>query len=544
MLATIVLSTVSAGNGQGEEELTRIRELRLEGALADARALAEQKLAAGDLNSDLEIELHLELARVHDRIGLHQNTRPVPAALRHIEAAVAVTNDPTPLARAKIQLAHADYYYRAEMGDREFPEATTYADRAIDLYRELGDKHGEADAVHRRGLVHFQRGEYGPARELFDESLELDRAAGERAILRGDYERHVGFIYFVEGDIAAAIPYFERSLAFRRQAGAVDASLFAARVLASALVELGRLEEARSHLLYAMMVAQRLDSPMGKARVGLALGQMYESSGDLGAARTAFEMTLGVAESIGYASVARRSREALERLASSQESAWSLEGTTVIFWADWILPNSIYSASLLTGEIKHLGVDDAEDANPVYSPDGSRIAFYSKRADGRGDIFLSDPDGKNALNLTPDSAHDYNPSWSPDGARIAFISKRSGTHEIYLMKANGDEQTQLTNDKGGYHNPKWSPDGNKLVFHSDEPIDGVDFGSIFTMGPDGENLKRLTAADDQDYDFNPFFSRDGTEIVFNSVRDGVMTVRVMKADGSGERIVAAPPGKH
>ena len=315
-MATLFLSVATSAHKQEGDELVRIRELRLEGALADARVLAEQKLAAGPLNPDLEIDLHLELARIHDRIGLHQNTRPVAAALPQIEAAAATTTDLAPLAQAKIELAKANYYYRAEMRAREFTVATAHADRAIELYRELGDKHGEADAVHRRGLTHFQRREYEPARERFDRSLELDESAGERATLRGDYERHVGFIYVLEGDLAASIPYFERSLAFRREAGAIDASLFAASTLASALVDVERLEEARRHLLYAMMVAEKLDSPTGKARSGLVLGQMYEAPGDDAAARIAFEMTLGVAESIGYASIAQQSRAALERLAS------------------------------------------------------------------------------------------------------------------------------------------------------------------------------------------------------------------------------------
>ena len=152
-------------------------------------------------------------------------------------------------------------------------------------------------------------------------------------------------------------------------------------------------------------------------------------------------------------------------------------------------------------------------------------------------------DGSEQTNIRRSEFVDSNPAWAPDGSRIAFISTRSGTHEIYMIKPDGGEQTRLTNDKSGYHNPKWAPDGDKLIFHSDEPIDGVDFGSIFVMDKDGANLKRLTPEDDDDYDFNPFFSRNGKQIVFNSVRDGVMTVCVMNADGSGERIVAAPPVK-
>ncbi len=87
------------------------------------------------------------------------------------------------------------------------------AEEAGRLFRQAGDLHGEADAVHKEGLIHFQRGEHGPARELFDRSLELDLEGGERLLFCGDYQRHVGFIHLRQGDPSAALPYFERSLA-------------------------------------------------------------------------------------------------------------------------------------------------------------------------------------------------------------------------------------------------------------------------------------------------------------------------------------------
>ena len=118
----------------------------------------------------------------------------------------------------------------------------------------------------------------------------------------------------LDGNAAASIPYFERSLAFRRESGAVDASLFAASTLASTLVNLGRVEEARPHLMYAMMVAERLDSPTGKARNSLVLGRLHVREGDGEAARIAFEMTFDIAESIGSTSLASQAREAIERL--------------------------------------------------------------------------------------------------------------------------------------------------------------------------------------------------------------------------------------
>jgi tetratricopeptide (TPR) repeat protein len=101
---------------------------------------------------------------------------------------------------------------------------------------------------------------------LFEESLLLDRLAGERAFFRGEYERRMGFVISLQGNNESALPYFERSLQFRMEAGAIDASMFAAITLASALIELGRAEEARPHIEYAQHLAKKMDSKVGLAR--------------------------------------------------------------------------------------------------------------------------------------------------------------------------------------------------------------------------------------------------------------------------------------
>jgi len=313
-ILTIValLGTVSV-LASDKDPLPQIKSLRLEGRLEQAKSLAEETLVAEQAPSR-QVELHLELSRIHDRIGLHQNTRPVAEALNHIELAAGAAEAGHKRSRAQIELARADYFYRAEMQARDFPSASQHAQSAIESFGEIGDKHGEADAVHRLGLIEMQRRNLDLAHELFDRSLRLDRAAGERTFFRGEYERHVGFVVLLQGDTESAIPFFERSLAFRREAGAIDASLFAARTLASALVDIGRLGDAKPHLLYAMMVAEKISSPVGMARTGLVLGRLHAREGDSLAARLAYEMTLSTAESIGYASMAEQAKQELDAL--------------------------------------------------------------------------------------------------------------------------------------------------------------------------------------------------------------------------------------
>jgi len=48
--------------------------------------------------------------------------------------------------------------------------------------------------------------------------------------------------------------------------------------------------------------------------------------------------------------------------------------------------------------------------------------------------------------LTNNQADDFQPAWSPDGSRLAFVSDREGNFEIYVMSADGWGQARLTNN--------------------------------------------------------------------------------------------------
>ena len=69
---------------------------------------------------------------------------------------------------------------------------------------------------------------------------------------------------------------------------------------------------------------------------------------------------------------------------------------------------------------------------PVFSPDGTRIAFMSGR-DGNPEIYVMNVDGSNLRRLTNHPAGDGTPTWSPNSEQIAFVSDRTGTPQIYLM---------------------------------------------------------------------------------------------------------------
>ena len=92
---------------------------------------------------------------------------------------------------------------------------------------------------------------------------------------------------------------------------------------------------------------------------------------------------------------------------------------------------------------RRLTQNPADDADPAWSPDGQRIAFYSNR-DGTFDIYVMNADGSHQRRLTRHFADDSDPAWSPDGHTMAFATNRDGNSEIYVMNSDGSRQRRLT----------------------------------------------------------------------------------------------------
>lgn len=110
---------------------------------------------------------------------------------------------------------------------------------------------------------------------------------------------------------------------------------------------------------------------------------------------------------------------------------------------------------------------DYNNGFPVWSPDGTRIAFVSDREGGQLDIYTMDPFGENQLRLTDHAGLDRGPVWSPDGSEIAFVSNRDTTLSIFVMKADGSNLRLLTDTSGSDEAPVWTPDGQWVVFQSE-----------------------------------------------------------------------------
>ena len=108
-------------------------------------------------------------------------------------------------------------------------------------------------------------------------------------------------------------------------------------------------------------------------------------------------------------------------------------------------------------------------SNPAISPDGSQVVFSRGWVDkvkdqGRTNIWIVDTAGTRLRELTRGSWRDSAPVWSPDGSRIAFLSDRDGTTQIHVLFVTTGELSQLTHIERTPANLSWSPDGKQLAF--------------------------------------------------------------------------------
>ncbi|MFL5607335.1 MAG: protein kinase domain-containing protein, partial [Gemmatimonadaceae bacterium] len=282
------------------------------------------------------------------------------------------------------------------------------------------------------------------------------------------------------------------------------------------------------------------------------------------------------------------------------DAAWSPDGTRIVFGSEEVrsaynvnASGTLWTVDVAGGEPKRLDRGETNHGlyQPVWSPSGTRIAFWSATG-GQRDLETVRADGSDRVKVTNDPDVDWAPAWSADGKSLYFASDRGGTMGLWRIavdessgQATAAPALVASGVDAAMDLPRLSRDGTALIFRSQlesvnpaaiafdpttahgsgvtllqrrtgtlSPTDASPDGKwlalesalerqqdLFIMHPDGSGLTRIT--DDAARDWGPRFTSDGDALVFYSNLSGRYDIWSIRLDGSGRtKLTNLAPG--
>jgi Tol biopolymer transport system component len=261
-------------------------------------------------------------------------------------------------------------------------------------------------------------------------------------------------------------------------------------------------------------------------------------------------------------------------IGNSGSPVFSPDGSKVAFYSiaynlvpgDSNRAGDIFVKDLTTGTIARISTDAAGvegnkwSSSPVFSPDGSKVAFYSNASNlvpgdtnGAYDIFVKDLATGAIARISTNAAGvegngwSHSPVFSPDGSKVAFASQASnlvpgdtnGTYDIFVKDLATGAIARISTDAAGvqgkgdgsmYYNgssygPVFSPDGSKVAFWSydinlvpgdtngvsDIFVKDLATGAIARISTDAPAVRGIGGGS-----LSPVFSPDGSKVAFQS----------------------------
>ncbi|MBI3050688.1 MAG: PD40 domain-containing protein [Acidobacteria bacterium] len=218
------------------------------------------------------------------------------------------------------------------------------------------------------------------------------------------------------------------------------------------------------------------------------------------------------------------------------EGYWSPDGRRLVFQSEREPGNpfyQIYALDFASGDTKRISPGHGKTTCSFFRPGSDQILFASTHHDPRSKALQQEELDFRASGKERRYAWDYDPEF-----------------EIYALSEKSGQYTRLTSVRGYDAEGSYSPDGQWIVFSSTRDaytrtlaaaeqkqleIDPSYFAEIYIMRADGSDQRRLTRV--PGYDGGPFFSPDGTRIVWRRFDEKglIADVWTMKPDGTDAR---------
>jgi TolB protein len=193
--------------------------------------------------------------------------------------------------------------------------------------------------------------------------------------------------------------------------------------------------------------------------------------------------------------------------------------------------SEVYASDFDGANPVQLTADGSIVAAPAWRP-GRKSIVYTSYLAGNADIFSQDLTSGNRKALVRFSGSNISPAPSPDGSKLAMILSKAGSPDLWVSDAEGENPLRLTTTAADESSPCWSPDGSTLCVVSRES----GFPQLYTVAASGGSMRRLTTAGVRNTT-EPDWSPDGKWIAFTRSRGDYFDVCIVPAAGGDAKVI-------
>jgi Tol biopolymer transport system component len=196
-----------------------------------------------------------------------------------------------------------------------------------------------------------------------------------------------------------------------------------------------------------------------------------------------------------------------------RQPSWTPDSRQLFFWVQNSAVIQPYKQSPVANPLDRIAIQRSflELDGPFSASPNLKLVFLAYLEGGRWQIWTMNTDGSNAIPISPnapDGLSYHSPVWSPDGTRIAYLITKEvpsgnsfiySSTELFIMDADGRNVRSVTkfdtNADGAWSGDNdfsvcWSPDGSKLAFNVKE---GHLSSHIYLINADGTGLTQMTS---------------------------------------------------
>ncbi|MFQ5930707.1 MAG: hypothetical protein ACE5MK_13525, partial [Acidobacteriota bacterium] len=195
--------------------------------------------------------------------------------------------------------------------------------------------------------------------------------------------------------------------------------------------------------------------------------------------------------------------------ANDTDPLWTLDGLRVVFASrrEGEAYNLFWKAADGTGQVKRLTTSPYTERPSSFSPDGKSLVFYEAKPETQNDLHVLSMEGEPTPQpLLQTQFNEFRPAISPDGRWVAYQSNESGRAEVYVRPFPNVEEGKWQISTGEGFSPVWAPSGEELFYRTLESmmVVRIEPEPIFSAGrPKVLFTGRYFSTDGRSYDISP-----------------------------------------